>query len=242
MKVTVVTPVYNGAKTIKDCIESVKMQDYDDIEHLIIDGKSTDSTIDIVKQYNVRYISEPDAGIYDAFSKGVRLATGDVVHILNSDDMYAAPDVISKMVGFIRDENLDLCHAYVEQINAKNIVIKRIGKDSTKKDLLKKMRVAHPSTFVKKNVYQKYGEFSVGFQIAADHEFLLRVWDKINIGFLPIVITRMRLGGVSTSQVKQSYKESMAATLLHGADPVKAMVRYYYELLKAKVPGVQPKV
>lgn len=242
MKVTVVTPVYNGAETIKDCIESVKMQDYDDIEHLIIDGKSTDSTIDIVKQHNVQYVSEPDAGIYDAFSKGVRLATGDIVHILNSDDMYATPDVISKMVGFIRDNDLDLCHGYVEQINSKNIVVKRIGKESTKEDLLKKVRVAHPSTFIKKNVYQKFGEYSIGFQIAADHEFLLRVWDKINVGFLPIVTTRMRLGGASNSQVKQSYKESLAATLLHGANPLKALVRYYYELLKAKIPRVQPKV
>jgi len=234
MKVTIVTPVYNGANTIQDCIDSIKLQDYPDIEHLVIDGNSTDNTLDIVKSNNIKYISEADAGIYDAFNKGIRLASGDIVHILNSDDMYAEKNIVSQVIQYMTDNNLDACHGYAEQINNKNEVVRRVGGDITKKGLLSKMKVSHPSTFIKRNVYQKYGEYSVGFKIAADHEFLLRIWDKINIGFLPIVTTKMRLGGASNSQVTLSYRESLAAAILHGKPAISSLVKYYIEIIKNK--------
>ncbi|MCF6354351.1 MAG: glycosyltransferase [Candidatus Polarisedimenticolaceae bacterium] len=241
MKVTVITPVLNGASTISRCINSVKAQDYKDIEYIIIDGGSTDDTVEIIQSCGIQYISEPDAGIYDAFNKGIRAATGEIIHILNADDMYAATDVITRMVNHMISLQLSVGHGYVEQINQAGQVIKRIGKDVSKQELLSKMRVAHPSAFIRKHVYLKYGGYSVGFKIAADHEFFLRIWDACHVGFLPIVTTKMRLGGASNSQVELSYRESLSASILHDANPIKAIVRYYYERLKSILPGVQPK-
>lgn len=232
MKVSIITAVFNGEKTIKDCIESIKAQDYENIEHIIIDGNSTDGTMKIVNAFSIKHISEPDAGIYDAFNKGIYKATGDIIHILNSDDMYASASVVSDMVEHMHTNRLDLCHGYAEQIDEKKNTVKRVGKDITINELLTKMRVSHPSTFVRSHVYEKFGTYSVGFKISADHEFLLRVWDKVNIGFHPLVTTKMRLGGASNSQVTLSYKESMAAAIIHGKSPISSISRYYFELAK----------
>lgn len=232
IKISVITPVFNGAEFIADCIESVQAQDYPNIEHLIIDGGSTDGTIDIVNSYGVKYTSEPDAGIYDAFNKGVRCATGEIVHILNSDDLYADSKAVSSVISHMELNSLDLCHGYAEQFNENNIVVKKIGNHVNKKELLKKMRVAHPSTFVAKSVYNRYGSFSVGFKIAADHDFLLRVWEKVEIGFIPRTIVKMRIGGISTTQFVQSYRESMACAIINGQNPFNAYMRYNYEIIK----------
>lgn len=232
MKVTVITPVFNGAKTIQDCIDSIKMQDYPNIEHIVIDGNSSDDTVSIVKKNNIQYISEADAGIYDAFNKGIRAASGDIIHILNSDDMYAERDIISKVIKHMQERNIDVCHGYSEQINDENKVVNRVGKDLSRKELLSKMKISHPSTFIKKNIYQEYGDYSVGFKIAADHELLLRIWDKAKISFLPLVTTKMRLGGASNSQITLSYKESLAASILHGKPVISAVFKYYLELVK----------
>ncbi len=241
MKVTVITPVLNRASTISRCINSVKSQDYKDIEYIIIDGGSTDGTVEIIQSCSIQYTTEPDAGIYDAFNKGIRAATGEIIHILNADDMYAATDVVTRVVDHMTSLELSICHGYVEQINKTGQVIKRIGSDASKQELLSKMVAAHPSAFIRKHNYLKYGDYSVGFKIAADHEFFLRVWNASHIGFLPIVITKMELGGASNSQIELSYRESLSASILHGANPIKAIVRYYYERLKSALPGVQPK-
>ena len=116
MKLTVITPTLNSAATIRNCIESIRTQDYPDIEHLVIDGGSTDATLDIVNSYGITCVSEPDAGIYDAFNKGIRAATGDIVHILNSDDQYTAPDCVSTVMSLMKERKLDLCHGYAEQV------------------------------------------------------------------------------------------------------------------------------
>lgn len=232
MKLTVVTPVFNGAATIRNCIQSVRDQDYAEIEHIIVDGGSTDGTIDIVRGYGIRYLSEQDAGIYDAFNKGVQLASGDVIHILNADDMYAWPDSASSVMVHMQTGKLDLCHGYAEQIDPNGKVFKRIGKDLDRKELLNKMRAAHPATFVAKSVYRKFGAYSVGFKVAADHDFLLRVWDKVRVGFIPKTIVKMRIGGISTSQFVLSYRESMAAAIINGRSPLAAYIRYNYEIIK----------
>ena len=234
VKVSVITPVLNGIATIADCISSVKQQDYDNIEHIIIDANSTDGTVEYIVNQNVKYISEDDTGVYDAFNKGLKLATGDIIHILNADDYYANDHVVSSMVEKLETEQTDLCHGYITQINKHGQPIKRVGKSLDKRELLSKMRVAHPSVFIRKNVYLKHGYFSQGFKVAGDHEFLLRIWDSVSISFLDEVCVIMRLGGISNSQVELSYRESMAAAIMHGAPPWKAMCRYYLELMKSK--------
>lgn len=238
MKISIITPVFNGEKTIADCIESINKQDYKNIEHIIVDGNSTDRTIDIVKKYGIKHISENDAGIYDAFNKGISLATGDIIHILNSDDMYATPTVVTEMVEHMITNQLDVCHGYAEQINDQGITVRRVGKNISKKELLSKMRVSHPSTFVSNGVYIKYGTYSVGFKIAADHDFLLRVWNEVTVGFNPVVTTKMRLGGASNSQTSLSYRESLAAAIIHGKSPITSIGRYYIELFKTVIQNI----
>lgn len=232
MKLTVVTPAFNSAATLRDCLESVRAQDYPHIEHIVIDGGSQDDTVSILKEYGVAYVSERDAGIYDAFNKGVRKASGEIVHILNSDDRYAANDCVSAVMSLMQEQRLDLCHGYAEQVTAAGQHFRRIGKDLTRRELLAKMRVAHPATFIARSVYAQYGDYSVGFKIAADHDFLLRIWDKVKVGFLPKTLVRMRVGGVSTSQFVRSYRESMAAAIINGHAPFRAYVRYNYEIGK----------
>ncbi|MCA9423236.1 MAG: hypothetical protein KC592_19610, partial [Nitrospira sp.] len=119
-----------------------------------------------------------------------------------------------------------------EQFSESNEFTLRIGQNVSKQQLLKKMRVAHPATFVKHEVYRDFGMFSEGFRIAADHEFLLRIWDKVAIGFLPETLVRMKIGGISTNQFVASYRESMAAAILNGMPPTSAYVTYNYEILK----------
>jgi glycosyltransferase len=232
MKVSIVTPVYNGEKTIARCIESVLSQSHPDIEYLIIDGGSTDNTVNIIKDYGVRYISECDAGVYDAFNKGIRISSGEIVHILNSDDVYRGSDRVALVIEVMEEKKLDVCHGYVELCNENNQNRKLIGKNVTKHELLKKMRVAHPSTFVRRQVYETYGTFSVGFKVAADHDFLLRIWDDVEVGFIPEIIVDMSVGGISTSQYKTSYAESFAASLINGYSPWEGFINYNYEMIK----------
>ena len=234
-KITVITPTLNCAATIVKCIQSVASQDYSNIEHIVVDGESTDGTLDFLKQYNVTIICEKDTGIYDAINKGIAQATGEIIHILNADDWYKHTAVLSRMITFMHDEKLDVGHAKVEQVDKNEKLIRVIGYDVSRKKLLRKCKVAHPAVFVKRSVYDRFGNFSTGFRIAGDHEFFLRIWDQVKVGFMPEVMTVMRLGGVSNSQVSLSYRESMAAALLHGQSPSAAFVNYYYEMLKSAI-------
>jgi len=234
-KVSVITPALNCSATIAQCIQSVASQDYSNIEHIVIDGDSTDGTLELLKPYNVEIISEKDAGIYDAINKGIARASGEIIHILNADDNYKHENVLSRMVAFMVDNQLDVGHAKVEQVDLQKKLVRVIGYDVTHRRLLRKCRVAHPAVFVRRSVYKRFGNFSIGFQIAGDHEFFLRIWDRVRVGFMPEVMTVMRLGGVSNSQVGLSYRESMAAALLHGQSPLAAFVNYYYEMLKSAI-------
>ena len=234
-KVSVITPTLNCATTIADCIQSVASQDYGNIEHIVVDGESTDGTLDFLRLQNVDVISEYDTGIYDAINKGIARATGEIIHILNADDWYKHQTVISRMVEFMVDKELDVGHARVEQVGNNQELVKIVGYDVNRRKLLKKCKVAHPAVFVRRSVYESFGNFSTGFRIAGDHEFLLRIWDQVNVGFLPEVITVMRLGGVSNSQVSLSYRESMAAALLHGQAPTVGFVNYYIERFKSAI-------
>ena len=234
-KVTVITPVLNGIDTIEGCISSVVSQNYPNIEHIIVDGISTDGTLNVLKRLGVTYYSEKDAGIYDAFNKGISISTGEYISILNADDKYRTETVVANMIKFMIQSNLDIGHGKVDQVDHAGRTARMIGYDVSRKRLLRKCKVAHPSVFVRRNVYEEYGTYSIGFKIAADYEFFLRVWDKVNIGFYPEIITTMRLGGVSNSQVRRSYRESMAAALLHGAGPVSSLMNYQWEMFKARL-------
>jgi len=207
MKMSIITVVWNNKKTIKDAIDSVLSQTYKDIEYIIVDGASTDGTVAIVKSYGdkiSKLISEPDDGLYDAMNKGIALATGDVIGILNSDDFYIDEHVIQKVVD--RFESLHVDSIFADLVYVKpNDLEKTVRYYDSSKFHPSKFAYgwmpAHPTFFVRREVYEKYGRFRTDLKIAADFDILIRFLytHSISYHYMKEVIIKMRLGGVSTS-------------------------------------------
>jgi len=203
LKVSIITVVFNGVKTIEDCIKSVYVQTYPDIEHIIIDGGSIDGTIEIINNHKdkiSKFISEPDRGLYDAMNKGIRVSSGDIVATLNSDDMYADKTIVDQMVEFMQSNGLDAAYGdlvYVNQNNTDHVT--RFWKPGEyKKGAFRYGWVLpHPTLFCRKEIFERFGYFNDKLQIAADFELMLRFIEKhqIKVGYLPSVIVKMRTGG-----------------------------------------------
>ena len=217
MKVSIVTPTYNSAKTIVDTILSVNKQDYANIEHIIIDGGSKDNTHELIRNTPNRVkkiISEPDKGIYDAMNKGVALATGDIVGILNSDDFYNSNDVIAKVVKTFQEGEYEGVYGDLEYVDARNTnrVLRYWESKAYKEGLFKKgWHPAHPTFFVKKEVYDKYGNFNLKYKIGADYEIMLRFIEKnrIKVAYIPETLVKMRVGGASNQSIKNIIKANI---------------------------------
>jgi len=216
MKISIITPTFNSVKTISDTIESIVTQTHQDIEYIIIDGGSTDGTLaiieDYIKKFNIQFISEPDQGLYDAMNKGIRLATGEIVGILNSDDFYKDEKVLEKVVAcFTNDPKIDGCYGDLEfvdeQDKSKIVRTWRSGKYREGK-LNNGWIIPHPTFFVKNEIYKKFGDFNLSLKIAADYEFLLRMLKikRINIDYIPEILVCMRTGGKSGKNIEQRKK------------------------------------
>jgi glycosyltransferase involved in cell wall biosynthesis len=211
MKVSIITVVLNNAEYIETCIKSVLNQDYENIEYIVIDGVSTDGSIDIIKKYEDRikvWISEPDEGIYDAINKGIRMARGDIIGILHSDDLYIDEYVISNVVQEFRN-NVDSVYAdlvYVERSNLKKVVRYYDSSVFQISKFAYGWMPAHPTCFIKKNIYDKYGLYRTDFVIAADYELFVRYYarHRVTYSYLPKVIVKMRSGGLSTKSFKNN--------------------------------------
>jgi len=210
-KISIITVCYNSSLYIRTAIESVIIQDYSDIEYIVIDGSSTDNTISIVSEYKDRiahFVSEPDKGIYDAMNKGIALASGDVIGILNSDDFYPNNRVILDVVNCFRaTPDVDIVLGNVDFVSAKDLT-KPLRYYSSFKFSPWKMRFgfmpAHPAAFIKKTTYDQAGQYKLGYKIGADFDMFVRMlwvyklpFSKINKSFV-----RMRIGGVSNSSFK----------------------------------------
>ncbi len=216
LSISIVTPVLNSFNFLEKTILSVKNQDYPYIEHIIIDGESTDGTLDIIKKYdgkyNMKWLSEKDNGIYSAMNKGFALTKGDVVGILNSDDTYASEKTISTIVKSIK--NSDCCWGnliYVDKKD-KNKTIRRWDSSSYKKNLFKKgWHPPHPTFFVKREIFLKYGLFNINFKIASDYELMLRFLEKHNISsvFIPEILVKMTIGGISNKNIFNVFKANI---------------------------------
>lgn len=223
MKVSIITPTFNSASTIKDCLKSVSNQDYEDIEHLIIDGKSSDETIDIVnkhKTYNTTLISEPDNGLYSAINKGIALSTGDILGILNSDDMYYDYSVISNIVKYFKKYKIKLSYGDLVIVDRNNInKTKRIYTVHSNAKLLFRfgMMPPHPTVFIKSDLYNKYGHYSEKYIIAADYEFLFRqiMVNNVAYKYIPMPIVLMRNGGISNNGIKSSFRLNKEIYTIH---------------------------
>lgn len=228
MEISIITVAYNSEKTLRDTIESVLNQTYSDIEYIIIDGLSQDNTVGIIREYEpkfcgrLKWMSERDLGIYDAINKGVRMATGDYVTILNSDDFFIAPNVISVMVDAIKIQKVDAIYANTLRVSKDNIeVINRktrkpittrkkviYGSKESRHDYVYEMTYRgwhpnHPSFTISKKVYEMYGLFNTDYKIAADFDLMFRflVKHKISLGYLDEYVIKMRDGGASAASL-----------------------------------------
>jgi glycosyltransferase len=216
MKISIITASYNNVDSIEATIKSVLSQTYPDIEYIVVDGGSTDGTMDIVRKQGkaiARWVSEPDGGIYHALNKGLGLATGDVVGFLHADDMLHDYFVINNVMRIFQEQG---CHAvygdlvYVARNDVNNIL--RFWKSCCfEPKLLKKgWMPPHPTLFLHKSVYDKYGNFNTDLQIAADYDIILRFFsqpDFVSV-YLPYIMVRMRMGGVSNKGLSNLWRKS----------------------------------
>lgn len=212
MKVSIITVVYNNVLTIKDAIKSVLSQSYPNIEYIIIDGESRDGTVEIIQSYGDKisqFISEPDQGIYDAMNKGLHLASGDIIGILNSDDFYRDNNVIEKIVDIFVQKNTDSVFANLIYVNPNNLDKAVRHYDSSyfsPEKFAFGWMPAHPTFFVKREIYEQYGYFKTNYKIGADFELLARFLNKNKISYyyLKETLVVMRLGGISTKSLKST--------------------------------------
>jgi len=210
LKISIITSVYNNQKTIKDAINSVLEQTYENVEYIIVDGGSSDDTVSIVKSYGnkiSKFVSERDKGIYDGLNKGIDLATGDVVAFLHSDDIYASPTILEDVAkAFQSDEHLDGVYGdlvYTPKSDTSKVLRYWKSKDFDETLLAKGWMPAHPTLFLKREVYEKYGGFDLSFKIAGDYDFMLRVLSAgIKVKYITEVLYKMRVGGESNKSLK----------------------------------------
>ena len=243
MKVSIITVTYNSANTLADTIESIISQDYPDIEYIVVDGCSTDGTLDIISRYEphiTKYISEPDKGIYDAMNKGIAMATGDVVGILNSDDFYTSPDVLEQVakvmagggidavygdVHYVHDEHLDKCVRYYT------------SRPFHRRWMRFGFMPAHPSFYCRRSVYEQYGAFNLSYKVAADFENLLRLIfvHRIRTHYIAKDFVTMRTGGASSSglrshkQIMRDHLRALRQNQVY-SNPLMLGLRYPYKL------------
>ncbi|MBP3255722.1 MAG: glycosyltransferase [Clostridia bacterium] len=222
MKISIITVTYNSEKTLKDTIESILSQTYKDYEHIIVDGLSKDNTIQIVKNYEskyngkLKYISEKDTGLYDAMNKGIKMATGDIIGILNSDDIYASENTLKIIADKFKETNCDGTYADLIFMDEETMSKpQRIWK-SAKGKIKNGWHPAHPTLYLKREVYDKIGSFDLQFRIVADYDFMLRMMkdENIKLEYINEVLIHMRAGGTSTAGIKgyvKNLKESHKA-------------------------------
>lgn len=209
MKISIITVCYNSELTIRDCIETVLEQDYPDIEYIIVDGGSSDETMNIVREYEGRIdtvISEPDQGIYDAMNKGIGLATGEFVGTLNSDDLFAARTVISSLAALLNaSPQLDGAYADLEFVRRNDVdqVFRVYSSKRFSKTLLRFGIVfPHPTFYVKRALFDELGYYKLNYRVSADFELLTRfIIRGVKLGRLSEVMVKMREGGISTTGI-----------------------------------------
>ena len=219
MKVSIITVCYNRADTIRDTFESVLSQTYSNFEYIVVDGASQDNTVEIIKQYEplfrnrMRWVSEPDKGLYDAMNKGIRMATGEFIALINSDDLICDSHALEKVVNVCQsDKTLDAVYADIFYVSQKDISkIIRTWTVGAQKPFGTGWHPAHLALYIKKEVYNKYGLFNLNYKLAADFELMLRFIDryKIKTNYIPESFVKMRLGGETSKSLKNIYKQNI---------------------------------
>ena len=248
MKLSIITVTYNSERTLRDTMESILSQTFQDFEYIIVDGASKDATLDIIREYEprfqgkMRYVSEPDKGIYDAMNKGFAMATGDVIGILNSDDFFTSDDVLLAVVDGFAGEYVDAVYADIHYVNTDDLTkCVRYYSSSVFRPWMMRfgMIPAHPSFYCRKAVYDQYGSFDTTYRIAADFEILLRLIfiHRIRTRYVKKDFVTMRLGGASTTGYGSwslIMKEHLQIMKQHGVMTNRFLLslRYIYKLFE----------
>lgn len=239
---SIITVCYNSDKTIAQTIESVLNQTFQDFEYLIIDGGSTDGTLDIIKKYEslfkdkLKCISEPDRGIYDAMNKGIKLASGNLVGIINSDDWYEL-DTLSKIEDSLKVENRDDVVIYGLLRYYKNELSYKI--ESFNHNFLREAIIPHPTCFISRNLYHKYGFFNTAFHYAADYDLIIRLYNKGVIFIqLPYILANFRLGGATDLKKDKSMLETYRIFFIHGFISKRKLIKSNIRLRIIKLIGI----
>jgi len=229
MKISIITATYNSASTVRDTLASIAAQTYQPIEHIIVDGLSSDATFQIVKEFphvNLT-IAEKDSGIYDAMNKGILHASGEIIGILNSDDIYTSDAVIERVMKLFEDNTVDAVYGdlqYVDKNNLNRVVRTWKAGQFERNKFFYGWMPPHPSFFVRKEAYQKWGMFNLQLRSAADYEIMLRFLFRYNasVKYLPGVLVKMRVGGVSNNTLRNRIKanrEDRLAWKLNNLNP-----------------------
>lgn len=229
MKITVITVCYNAGATIRDCLESVAAQTHGDVEHWVIDGASTDGTAEKLaawqEEFGFRFVSEPDAGLYDAMNKGIDRATGDVIGFLNADDFYASDTVLAQVAQALADpETTDGCYAdlhYVKQDDPTQVVRDWKAGAFESGAFFRGWMPPHPTFFARRAVYEQWGKFDTQYRFGADWELLFRFFEvaKIRVVYVPEYWITMRLGGETNRSWRNmltNHRECLSAFRKHG--------------------------
>ena len=236
-KITIITAGYNSAATIRDTLQCIASQTYSNIEHIIIDGASKDDTLKIVSEFPhvAKIVSESDQGIYDAMNKGIQLATGDIIGILNSDDFYSNNRTLKIVAETFLENDVKSCYAdlqYVDEKDTSRVIRNWKSGDFKRTNFLRGWMPPHPTFFVKKELYKKYGCFDLELNSAADYELMLRFLykNKVSTKYIPIVLVKMRTGGQSNASIKnrlRANQEDKLAWKKNGLQP-----KFYTTFLK----------
>lgn len=215
MKISLITVTFNSASTLRDTFDSVLVQEYADYEYIVVDGGSKDATVDLIKEYEplfngrMKWISEPDDGMYDGINKGIRMSTGDVVGIINSDDFYHRKDIFAIIANAFKGSDTQAIYGDVRFVNPDNLqkTVRYYDSSNFKPRKFKwGWMPAHPSFFTYRENFEKYGYYKVDYKIAADYELLVRFLyvNKLAYKYLPVDFLMMRTGGKSTSGLKST--------------------------------------
>lgn len=250
LKISIITVAYNSGNTIEDTIKSVLSQTYDNYEHIIVDGGSTDNTLEIIKQYEkkydgkLKYVSEKDNGIYDAMNKGIKMSTGDVIGLLNSDDVYNNNKVLEKISLIILNNKCDGIYGDLTYYDSDLKIPKRkwiTGEGRIKSGWM----MAHPTMYLKRKIYDKVGLYNTKYKIDADYDFIIRVTkNKIfNLIYIKENLIKMRLGGASSNGLNGYWKNIGEANVvlkdnnykLSELIILKRIIRTLIQIIKAKL-------
>lgn len=257
MVISIITVSYNSSATLRDTLESVLRQDYTDYEYIVVDGASTDGTTDILRAYEprfggrMRWISEPDEGLYDAMNKGIAMATGDVVGILNSDDFYTSNHVLHTIAEVMQRVCVDAVYGDVHYVSEQDLnrCVRYYSSRFFHRCLMRfGYMPAHPSFYCWRHMYQTYGSFDTSYKVAADFELLLRFFyvHRIRTKYIAMDFVTMRLGGASTSGLashKQILSDHQRAFKKHGiySNVFYEMLRYLYKVCEVSIHKITPK-